>query len=94
MNEHESAARTAKAIHLADVLQKAGVTASEAINLNPELWDQAVEVANAAFGTHHQLPSPATKAMVVALLEDRERLADSDPLAGLPAADQRPMVLR
>lgn len=87
MNNHEEARRQTKALHLLHVLEVAGVTAAEAEAMADDLWERATSKASETFGVNHDLPSPATKAMVVALLEDRERLAGSDPLAGLPSAD-------
>ena len=67
--------RTAKALRLADVLRSHQATAAEVRALPEETWATIAELAEV------NMPSEATRAVVVAVLEVSER--HPDPFEGL-----------
>lgn len=80
MASHEHAARTEKAMRLADALTTAGASAADVPHLTA--WDWAT--AEAAAGTRPA--STATRSMVHGILLGREaeRAAEADPFASFP----------
>jgi hypothetical protein len=62
--------RTAKALRLVDVLRSHQATAAEVAALPEETWATIAELAEV------RLPSEATRAVVVAVLEAAERTPD------------------
>lgn len=79
-NPHEAAARTAKALKLADVFAShLDGESPDAIAVLPETgWERAAFLADVS------LPSEATRAVVVTIL--RQRSKHTDPFAGFGSA--------
>jgi hypothetical protein len=77
-NRYEEAGRFRKATAIATVLECQGVTAERAADLNPAAWLVAAKAANV------NNPSEQTQQLVVIVLQERERLANTDPFDGLP----------
>ena len=76
---HEDAARTRKALRIADALQRLGATAEQAAQLPDAGWLMAAQLADC------REPSAATRAVVVTILEQREaRRFQGDPFDLLP----------
>jgi hypothetical protein len=80
----ELAARTAKAVALADTLAAAGATAACLDRLDDADWELARMAAAQRCGRPIGAVSTATRRAVKVILEDRER--HPDPFGGLPTA--------
>lgn len=78
----ESASRTTMALRLADVLSRHGVSSGGARALSVGHWRSAAKVARAEWDMADEpayVPSPATRAAVVAVLRHHERTARALP---------------
>lgn len=70
---------------LADILDEAGCEAADVPVLDTKAWRLAALAAGSRRGKAMSEPSEATKTLVFARLTERERLATTYPLEGLPA---------
>lgn len=78
-NRHEEQARVRKATAIATVLDQAGVDSTHAAELAELHWQLAAAAAEV------NLPSERSRAIVITILQERERLANTDPFDGLPS---------
>lgn len=83
-NSHKVGHQVDKARDFADVLTAVGCDAEGVFELGDVGWALATQIVSAQRGKPVDLPSDATKTLVWHRLQERERLADADPLEGLP----------
>jgi hypothetical protein len=80
---HANLNRVRKADDLADILQAAGCTAADVVDLPESSWNLATQVLAAKRGKPVDLPSDATKSLVWHRLHLREN-PPANLLEGLP----------